>query len=128
MAHKPLTGRERAGVGLTWGVLGLIAEFLLFIFFSIWAPRDPGSDVPKLIDSIAAQVAEQGSEQPSVSLEQSLETLQSLREELNSIVTLAEQQRESRRAFLLKLIEDVLVSVLLPVLTTLLGYIFGTAA
>lgn len=27
----PLTGKERAGVSLTWGVLGLIAAFLLVV-------------------------------------------------------------------------------------------------
>ena len=94
-----LSGRERAGVSLTWGVLGLIAVcvvgFLLVFAF--------GSDP-------AAVLGEPPSDPAA----------------LSAYVEHADTLRASRRAFLLQGIEATVQTVLFPVLTALLGYIFGS--
>jgi hypothetical protein len=95
-----LTGRERAGVNLTWGVLGIMAMFLVFIL---------------VILSI--------NEWHATSVEDSF-----IRAANTAGIQAVETQRTSFRTFWMEITRTILLNVLLPVLTALLGYVFGTTA
>ena len=96
---RALSGKEKAGVYLTWGVLGLIGIFLAFIILILWANESQNS-------TLAAKLIEAGKDAA---------TLQSVAE-----------QRAAFRTFWLEVTRTILLNVLLPVLTALLGYVFGT--
>jgi hypothetical protein len=96
---RALSGKERAGVNLTWGVLGLIGLFLSVIILILWANESQNS-------SLAAKLIEAGKDAAA---------LQSVAE-----------QRAAFRTFWLEITRTILLNVLLPVLTALLGYVFGT--
>jgi hypothetical protein len=87
----------RAGVTLTWGVLGLM---LLFILWSMFAAQG-------LL---------------SVSMRGTPTTL-AADTVMHRLVSI--EQKEARE-FWLKTVQLILGNVLLPVLTALLGYVFGT--
>lgn len=105
----PLTGKEKAGVSLTWGVLTILAVFILLILVTIW-------------------IYESGVTLAHAMAEAKLDpaTTTSNGQVLKEIVEQLELQRGSYRAFLKDIVQMVLLNVLLPVLTALLGYIFGT--
>lgn len=96
---RSLSGKEKAGVYLTWGVLGLIGIFLAVILLILWANESQSS-------TLAAKLIEAGKDAA---------TLQSVAE-----------QRAAFRTFWLEITRTILLNVLLPVLTALLGYVFGT--
>ena len=96
---RSLSGKEKAGVYLTWGVLGLIGIFLAIILLILWANESQSS-------TLAAKLIEAGKDAA---------TLQSVAE-----------QRAAFRTFWLEITRTILLNVLLPVLTALLGYVFGT--
>lgn len=102
-----LTGKEKAGVNLTWGMLVIISVFLFFMFLTILLSPDSTGLLEEFKKS-----ALPGSDSPV---------------SFDTYVGFVEQQRATRRAFELDIIDKVLVNVLLPVLTALLGYIFGTS-
>jgi hypothetical protein len=95
----PLSGRERAGVYLTWGMLGLILVFLIFILVAL-----------ALNESHSHALAYQVLQGPIDAAK-----LQAIGEE-----------RAAFRTFWLELTKTVLLNVFLPVLTALLGFVFGT--
>ncbi len=98
----PLSEKERAGVNLTWGVLGVIGGWLVFVLIFLWTQEAalrgalPQSPQPAGIDTVGFR--------------------------------LVASERAAFRAFWLDMVQMVLVNVLLPVLTALLGYVFGTQA
>lgn len=99
-AGTPLSGKERAGVNLTWGVLGLIAVFLLLVITFLWRREATLNPLHPSVPGAAA-----------------FDTIR---------FRLVSGERTSFREFWLRMVQMVLVSVLLPVLTALLGYVFGT--
>ncbi len=93
--------RTRAGVWLTWGVLGLM---LFFIGWSLFAAQSLlsvslGGDGKLSAATLAADTV--------------------------AFRLLTAEQTQSRE-FWLKTVQLILGNVLLPVLTALLGYVFGT--
>lgn len=109
-----LTGKEKAGVNLTWGVLTIISSvlFIIFVFIFIDTYKYPPAPIfPVIPDEIIGDLT----------VEQFLAYTDALRQNV-------EAQKEARREFILDIIEKVVVNVLLPVLTALLGYIFGTSS
>lgn len=99
-ASTPLSEKERAGVNLTWGVLGLIALFLLLVITFLWRREATLNPIPSPARSAAA-----------------IDTIR---------FKLVSGERTAFREFWLRMVQMVLVNVLLPVLTALLGYVFGT--
>lgn len=98
----PLSGKERAGVNLTWGVLVIVAAYLLVVIVFLWGRESAlGYSLPPGSADVAA------------------DTLR---------FRLMAAERTAFRAFWLQMVQMVLVNVLLPVLTALLGYVFGTQA
>ena len=95
----PLTGKERAGVLLTWGVLGLIAAFLIVVLIVLGINESQSRELVNALIKTS-----------------DLDTLKHV-----------DMQRAEIRNFWLEVIDTVLVNVLLPVLTALLGYVFGTS-
>ena len=101
---EPLTGKEQAGIRLTWGIIVGIALFILVLigvftwgeyryFASIGellAKSTPGDEYSVLIDSLEAQ-------------------------------------QEKFRTFWFDTLQLILLNVLFPTLTALLGYVFGTS-
>jgi hypothetical protein len=98
--RTPLSEKERAGVNLTWGVLGLITLFLLLVIIFLWRREATLNPIPSPIRGAAA-----------------LDTIR---------FKLVSGERVAFREFWLRMVQMVLVNVLLPVLTALLGYVFGT--
>lgn len=97
---EPLSEKEKAGVYLTWGVLAMVTVFVVFALIFVWR-RESGTDAA--IGTLGQASA--------------LDTLR---------FRLIATERSSFREFWLKLVQMILVNVLLPVLTALLGYVFGT--
>ncbi len=109
VSRAPMSDREKAGVNLTWGVLVIIGSFLL-IMISLTAVGGP-TPISELVEVQATDLNDPGAFELAV----------------DQAVSALETQRQSRREFIIQLIDRVLVNVLLPVLTALLGYIFGTS-
>jgi hypothetical protein len=94
-----LTGRERAGIYLTWGVLGIIIVFLILVLAALWWNESRSAALSSRVLEGAIDAAK----------------LQAIAEE-----------RTSFRTFWLEITKTILLNVFLPVLTALLGYVFGT--
>lgn len=99
VSDPPLPAIQKAGVYLTWGVLGMITLFVAVMLGYLWR-SDPASALPLTVATGSAP--------------------DTVRFRLHA----AEQT--AFRDFWLKILQMVLLNVLLPVLTALLGYIFGT--
>jgi hypothetical protein len=95
----PLTGRERAGIQLTFVVLAIIAAFLLLVLLALW-----------------------WNESRSAALSAGI--LQGTMDEAK-LKAIADE-RAAFRTFWLEVTKTILLNVFLPVLTALLGYVFGT--
>ena len=106
----PMTGKEKAGVWLTWGVLVILGVFVLLILVMIWI-YESGASLTAALAEVKTGPAAANPDPQAV----------------KDIVEQLELQRSSFRTFLLEIVEKVLLNVLLPVLTALLGYIFGTS-
>jgi hypothetical protein len=105
----PLPAIQRAGVKLTWGVLWLITVFVFVMVAYLWI-AEPSSGLSKPDSIVVAD---------SVALR--------LRAQLDTLgyrVHAADQT--AFRDFWLKVMQMILLNVLLPVLTALLGYVFAT--
>ncbi len=102
---EPLSGRERAGVNLTWGVLGLTGLFLTVVVLVLWTnERNSAATLTQILGSG--------------------DTLATVVDTVKTRIV--SEERTAFRAFWLGLTQTVLLNVLLPVLTALLGYVFGT--
>lgn len=94
-----LSGRERAGIYLTWGVLALIFVFLSAILLALWVNESRSA-------ALESRLIE-GSMEPAR-------------------IDIAIRQRAEFRIFWLEVTKTILLNVFLPILTALLGYVFGT--
>jgi hypothetical protein len=103
---KPLSGRTRAGVYLTWGVLGLILIYLVVFFVLVNINR---------IDASNFLVKNYNSLMDTTNVEQSRILIQNISNEAKSY-----------REFWLGTNQMILLNLLFPILTALLGYIFGS--
>ncbi len=106
---EPLTGKEKAGVYLTWGIIAVLVGFLIIIL-AIFA---------------------WGENQFMLSLEQ-LETLNASAspehlQKLTELTSEVGQQQSNFRTFWFDTLQLILINVLFPTLTALLGYVFGTS-
>ena len=105
---EPLTGKEKAGVSLTWGIIGILVFFLtiiLAIFFWGEAKFLTGLD----------------------QLEQLKDAKPEKIKELTKLISAFESKQASFRAFWFDTLQLILLNVLFPTLTALLGYVFGTS-
>nr|VFK67088.1 MAG: hypothetical protein BECKUNK1418G_GA0071005_11251 [Candidatus Kentron sp. UNK]VFK72633.1 MAG: hypothetical protein BECKUNK1418H_GA0071006_11271 [Candidatus Kentron sp. UNK] len=105
---KPLTGREKAGVSLAWGIISVLVVFLVIILtIFVW-----------------------GEHRFLIGLEQ-LESLKNPTpenlEKLSQLVAALESKHKSFRIFWFDILQLILLNVLFPTLTALLGYIFGAS-
>jgi hypothetical protein len=103
-AVKGLTALQRAGVNLTIGV-GLVASIVIFVLVSYWTRTSP--DLPALPTDIS-------------NLDDA---------KLNTWKLLLENYKTAYAVALdgpLQIFDQVIVKVLLPLFTLLLGYVFGT--
>src|SRR5262245_5358159 len=104
--HAPLTGKERAGVLLTWGVLGLIIVFLTVMIAFVWLNE-------RRTDALLTQMLGRSTGTAPAGID-------------TVGFRLLAFERSSFRTFWSTTVQTVLLNVLLPVLTALLGYVFGT--
>jgi hypothetical protein len=102
--RETLSGKEWAGVTLTWGVLGVIVVFLIAMITFLWSAESNSSTA--LTGILAKGDTTHGVD--------------------TTRFHLVSAERASFRTYWLSLIQMVLLNVLLPVLTALLGYVFGT--
>jgi Zn-dependent protease with chaperone function len=96
---RSLSGKEQAGVYLTWGVLVLMALFLIAILLILRSNEVRADELASALIQASQDAA----------------TLQTM-----------DTQRAATRTFWLEVTKTILLNVLLPVLTALLGYVFGT--
>jgi len=100
----PLTGKEKAGVSLTWGVISVLVGFLVIMLMALAISEAAYSSRLSQLYSSPAQ--------------------------LNNLTTLTnalKEQQHEFRSFWKELLQLVLLNVLFPTLTALLGYVFGTS-
>ncbi|KZN45546.1 hypothetical protein [Pseudoalteromonas luteoviolacea] len=101
---EPLTGKEKAGVNLTWGIICILIGFLLVILsIFIWGEYQ---------FFMSMQEIKHGSYEADKTV---------------SLFTEIAQQRSEFRAFWFDTLQLILLNVLFPTLTALLGYVFGTS-
>jgi hypothetical protein len=116
--YADLTGLQRSGVRLaSWvlGLIGVLAVLLLgFIATSEYFVRPPEVATTQLLIQHAAQHYAQTGES---------ETLKQANELLVHLATINRASRD----FWLDYSQFLLMNLLLPVLTSVLGYVFGTA-
>ncbi len=105
---QPLTGKEKAGVSLTWGIIWILVGFVVFFLLIFW-----WGEAQFLVDS------------------NQLDSLKDLSPEaiaeINKLAETLDSQRSSFRAFWFDTLQLILLNVLFPTLTALLGYVFGTS-
>lgn len=114
---QPMSGLERAGIQLAWGVLTVIA-FLATLLVVMVAIDEFGPAPPEVVamQALVMKVAGQTTAPPSDA------TLKLIND---ALVHLKDAHKESR-SFWVGFTQLLLVNVLLPVLTAILGYIFGS--
>ena len=105
---EPLTGKEKAGVSLTWGIISVLVLFLVIILaIFVW-----------------------GEFRFLTGLNQ-LENLKDATPEklisLSELMVKLESKHISFRTFWFDTLQLILLNVLFPTLTALLGYVFGTS-
>lgn len=106
---EPLTGKEKAGVSLTWGIIGVLVGFLVVILvIFVWGESQFLSTLEQIIKFEATTTPEQ------------LKELAALTSEVG-------EQQSSFRTFWFDTLQLILINVLFPTLTALLGYVFGTS-
>lgn len=108
---------QRHGVLLAWGVLGIIAVLavilvILVAYGEYWRPPAEISIAQGLLQQAAVHYAAASSPD-------------ALREANETLTHLAEMKRASRD-FWMGFSQFLLLNLLLPVLTAILGYVFGT--
>ncbi len=105
---EPLTGKEKAGVSLTWGIIWVLAGFVgVMLFFLAAGEYRYHLDLQGLRpppDANAAQLERAG-----------------------ELMAAADQKQASFRAFWMDTLQLIMLNVLFPTLTALLGYVFGTS-
>lgn len=109
---EPLTGKEKAGVSLTWGIIWVSVAFLFFILgVFIWGEAKFFSGV-ELLEELKSQTPPP--------------TVEALAE-MKNLYSSLESQRTTFRTFWFDTLQLILLNVLFPTLTALLGYVFGTS-
>ena len=107
---EPLTGKEKAGVSLTWGIIWVLIVFLLLILaIFIWGECRFFGTISDLTHQHAGATAPAQSEQ------------------INTALSAIRTERAAFRAFWFDTLQLILLNVLFPTLTALLGYVFGTS-
>lgn len=107
----PLTGKEKAGVNLTWGVLVIIGLFLILTIMFLWWGESNFQNSLEALSKLDVKTLSEGKV-----------------EKINTLVSSARESQESFREFWMDMVQRILLNVLFPVLTALLGYVFGTQA
>jgi len=114
----------RAGVDLArlvlWFIAGATILLLILIAFEEFA--SDGANAP----SVALLLGKLSAQPPDVTNIQQIENYQKAMEATKSLLSQIETTKQNTRDFVIKLSQLILISILLPILTALLGYIFGT--
>ena len=106
---EPLTGKQKAGVKLTWGIIAALSLFLfilLVIYF--WIEIDYLKKLDKLTDLATGNSTE------------SLDTFKEL-------ISAQKLSLDSFRTSWHDALQVIILNVFFPTLTALLGYVFGTS-
>ncbi|KDM93376.1 hypothetical protein [Photobacterium galatheae] len=109
---EPLTGKEKAGVSLTWGIIGVLVGFLVVILIIFTWGESRYFNAFDQLETIKAT-------------SQALTTEQL--QKIDALSTSYATQRTEFRAFWFDTLQLILLNVLFPTLTALLGYVFGTS-
>ena len=105
---EPLTGKEKAGVSLTWGIISVLVLFLVIILaIFVWGEFRFLTGLNQLENLKDA-------------------TPEKLRS-LSELMVKLESKHISFRTFWFDTLQLILLNVLFPTLTALLGYVFGTS-
>lgn len=105
---EPLTGKEKAGISLTWGIIGVLVTFLVVILgIFVWGEY-------RFLTSL---------DQLNALKEATPEKL----EHLSKLLAELESKQTAFRTFWFDTLQLILLNVLFPTLTALLGYVFGTS-
>jgi hypothetical protein len=115
--YEDVSGLQRHGVLLAWGVLGIIAVLAVMLvclvaYGEYWRPPAEITVAQGLLQQAAVHYAAASSPD-------------ALREANETLTHLAQMKRASRD-FWMGFSQFLLLNLLLPVLTAILGYVFGT--
>ena len=120
---ESLDPKTKAGLGLAQIVLTLIAAAtLLFFATAIFEESEDYGTYMRPADKVMTELAHQASNSNTGNLadfQKSIELSRSLLQE-------SETEHRDTRDFILKIGQLVLLTLFLPILTAILGYIFGT--
>jgi hypothetical protein len=105
---EPLTGKEKAGISLTWGIIGVLVFFLIIILaIFVWGES-------RFLTGLSL-------------LENLKDSSPEKLTKLSELMTNLESKHTSFRTFWFDTLQLILLNVLFPTLTALLGYVFGTS-
>jgi hypothetical protein len=115
---QDMTGLQRSGVNLAWGVLAMIGvlALALLVVIGIEEGREPSAEsksVQTMLELATKRYA--AASEPDT-----------LKNASDLMMRLAEVRR-STRDFWVSYSQMLLLNLLLPVLTSILGYVFGTS-
>lgn len=106
-----LSGEKWAGFWLTCVVLLMITLFLLAALVYLWTTQLPACKILTSLGDPLSKALTEGKPLP---------------ETLSTLLQQCETQQKAFYAFWLDMVQRILLNALLPVLTALLGYLFGT--
>ena len=105
----PLTGKEKAGVWLTWGIISAVVIFIVaMLSVFLWGENR--------FLTVLVQLEQVSTETPAEKIDA-----------IAGIMTSLESKHESFREVWFETLQLILLNVLFPTLTALLGYVFGTS-
>jgi len=124
---KPVTDLPpfaRAGFELAKFVLWIIvfATAFLLILIALEEFINTGTDH----SSMAIILNKLSTQSPDIANAPQIEAYQKLIDSTKLLLSQIDNEKQNTRDFMIKLSQLILISILLPVLTALLGYIFGT--
>ncbi|MFT4926837.1 MAG: hypothetical protein ACI8WB_002936 [Phenylobacterium sp.] len=105
---EPLTGKEKAGVSLTWGIIAVLVCFLIVLLsIFVWGELkffNAYEQITNLKDGTEKALAD-----------------------IDILTAALKAKQTSFRTFWFDILQLILLNVLFPTLTALLGYVFGTS-
>lgn len=115
-----ITGLQKAGVQLAnriiWVITAALVTLTLLVTMSELAPSSDVSGLNKLVIDVHARAAALPASSPE---------LPEIRKDLQDLARQIADAKQAQRTFWMQFAQMILLNLLLPVLTAILGYVFG---
>lgn len=117
---ETITGLQKAGVNLAYVVIGVIATALIaltsLVTLSELKPSSDVSGLNELVIKVHARTADLPASSPE---------LPEARKDMQELARQIADAKQAQRTFWMQFSQMILLNLLLPVLTAILGYVFG---